>query len=165
MRSAFNLAQVYLPIPITIQSQSLSTLHCQLTMASARLDDSVMSAGPDDLQKKVVELAKATEAPEESFLMRRLSFDDPDQVQSVIDGLMLSLISYCYHRHPRGENVHEVMEMLEQVEPGSSEAAELERRADDAAALQIPFIVTLNQLVEDYYHIRRRLEARLRAGE
>src|SRR6185503_14631230 len=110
MRSAFNLAQVYLPIPITIQSQSLSTLHCQLTMASARLDDSVMSAGPDDLQKKVVELAKATEAPEESFLMRRLSFDDPDQVQSVIDGLMLSLISYCYHRHPRGENVHEVME-------------------------------------------------------
>jgi len=58
-----------------------------------------------------------------------------------------------------------VMEMLEQVEPGSPEAAELERRADDAAALQIPFIVTLNQLVEDYYHIRRRLEARLRAGE
>ena len=134
-------------------------------MASARLDDSVMSSGPDDLQKKVVELARATEAPEESFLMRRLSFDDPDQVQSVIDGLMLSLISYCYHRHPRGENVHEVMEMLEQVEPGSSEATELERRADDAAALQIPFIVTLNQLVEDYYHIRRRLEARLRAGE
>src|SRR6185436_19357888 len=124
-----------------------------------------MSAGSDDLKNKVVELAKATEAPEESFLMRRLSFDDPDQVQSVIDGLMLSLISYCYHRHPRGENVHEVMEMLEQVEPGSSEAAELERRADDAAALQIPFIVTLNQLVEDYYHIRRRLEARLRAGE
>ena len=134
-------------------------------MASARLDDSVMSAGPDDLQKKVFELAKATEAPEESFLMRRLSLDDADQVQYVIDGLMLSLISYCYHRHPRGENVHEVMEMLERVHPGSSDAAELERRADDAAALQIPFIVTLNKLVEDYYHIRRRLEARLRAEE
>jgi len=134
-------------------------------MASARLDDSVMSAGPDDLQKKVLELAKATEAPEESFLMRRLSLDDADQVQYVIDGLMLSLISYCYHRHPRGENVHEVMEMLERSQPGSSEAAELERRADDAAALQIPFIVTLNKLVEDYYHIRRRLEARLRAEE
>lgn len=134
-------------------------------MRSARLDDSVMSVGPDDLQRKVFELAKATEAPEESFLMRRLSLDDPDQVQSVIDGLMLSLISYCYHRHPRGENVHEVMEMLEGAEPGSSESAELERRADDAAALQIPFIVTLNKLVEDYYHIRRRLEARLRAEE
>jgi hypothetical protein len=57
------------------------------------------------------------------------------------------------------------MEMLERAQPGSSEAAELERRADDAAALQIPFIVTLNKLVEDYYHIRRRLEARLRAEE
>lgn len=124
-----------------------------------------MSAGPDDLKKKVLELAKATEAPEESFLMRRLSLDDADQVQSVIDGLTLSLISFCYHRHPRGENVHEVMEKLEQVQPDSPEAGELEQRADDAAALQIPFIVTINNLLEDYYHIRRRLEARLRAEE
>ena len=125
----------------------------------------LMSAGPDDLKNKVVELARATEAPEESFLMRRLSLDDADQVQSVIDGLTLSLISFCYHRHPRGENVHEVMELLERVQPGSPESDELERRADDAAALQIPFIVTLNNLLEDYYHIRRRLEARLRAEE
>ena len=124
-----------------------------------------MSAGQDDLQNKVLELAKATEAPEESFLRRRLSLDDADKVQSVIDGLTLSLISFCYHNHPRGENVHEVMEKLEQVEPGSSEAADLERRADDAAALQIPFIVMLNKILEDYYHIRRRLEARLRAEE
>ena len=125
----------------------------------------VMSAGPDDLQQKVLELAKATEAPEESFLIRRLSLDDAEQVQSVVDGLTLSLISFSYHRHPRGENVHEVMELLERVQPGSPEAEELGRRADDAAALQIPFIVTLNKLVEDYYHIRRRLEARLRAEE
>jgi len=124
-----------------------------------------MSAGSDDLKNKVVELARATEAPEESFLLRRLSLDDADQIQSVIDGLTLSLISYCYHRHPRGENVHEVMELLERVQPGSPEADELERRADDAAAFQIPFIVTLNNLLEDYYHIRRRLEARLRAEE
>jgi hypothetical protein len=124
-----------------------------------------MSAGPDDLQQKVLELAKATEAPEESFLMSRSSLDDPEQVQYVIDGLMLSLISFCYHGHPRGENVYEVMELLERVEPGSPEATELERRADDAAALQIPFIVTLNKLVEDYYHLRRRLEAKLRADE
>lgn len=124
-----------------------------------------MSAGQDDLKNKVIELAKATEAPEESFLMRRLSLDDADQVQSVIDGLTLSLISFCYHRHPRGENVHEVMEKLEGVQPGSPEAEDLERRADDAAALQIPFIVTINNLLEDYYHIRRRLEARLRAEE
>jgi hypothetical protein len=124
-----------------------------------------MSAGPDDLKKKVFELARATEAPEESFLMRRLSLDDADQVQSVIDGLTLSLISFCYHRHPRGENVHEVMETLERAQPGSPEAVDLERRADDAAAFQIPFIVMLNNLLEDYYHIRRRLEARLRAEE
>jgi hypothetical protein len=132
-------------------------------MATARSDDSVMSAGPDDLPRKIFEFARATEVPEESFLMKRLSLNDPDQVQEVIDGLMLSLISFCYHGHPRGENVHEVMEKLEQVATGSPEAAELEGRADDAAALQIPFIVTLNNLVEDYYHLRRRLEARLRA--
>jgi hypothetical protein len=124
-----------------------------------------MSAGSDDLSRKVNEFAKATEVPADSFMMRRLSLDDTDQVQSVIDGLTLSLISYSYHRHPRGENVHEVMEMLEGVAPGSPEAAALEQRADDAAALQIPFIVTLNSLLEDYYQIRRRLESRLRAED
>jgi hypothetical protein len=125
-----------------------------------------MSAGtPDDLQQKVNEFARATEAPEESFLMRRFALDDADQILSVIDGLTLSLISYCYHRHPRGENVHEIMEQLDRLEPGSPEAAALEQRADDAAALQIPFIVTLNRLVEDYYELRRRLEAKLRTKQ
>src|ERR1041385_3804572 len=101
-----------------------------------------MSAGPtEDLQQRVIEFARATEAPRESFLMRRFSFDDREQVQSIIDGMTLSLISYCYHRHPRGENVHEIMEKLDGVESGSPEAAELERRADDAAAMQIPFVV------------------------
>ena len=95
--------------------------------------------------------------------MRRLSLDDPEQIRSVIDGLTLSLISYCYHRHPRGENVHEVMEKLESVDVASDEARELEQRADDAAALQIPFIVTINRLVEEYYDLRRQLEARLNA--
>jgi hypothetical protein len=119
-----------------------------------------MSAGPtEDLQQRVIEFARATEAPAASFLMRRFSPDDRDQVQSVIDGMTLSLISYCYHRHPRGENVHEIMERLDRVEAGSPEAAELERRADDAAALQIPFIVTLNRLVEEYYDLRHRLES------
>ena len=119
----------------------------------------------DKLLKRVNDLARSTEAPEESFLMRRLSLDDPEQVSSAIDGLTLSLISYCYHRHPRGENVHEVMEKLEGVEPGSEEASELERRADDAAALQIPFIVTLNRMVEEYYNVRRQLEQVLSAGD
>lgn len=119
-----------------------------------------MSAGPtEDLQQRVIEFARATEAPVESFLMRRSSLDDRDQIQSVIDGMTLSLISYCYHRHPRGENVHEIMEKLDGVKPNSPEAAELEQRADDAAALQIPFIVTLNRLVEEYYDLRQRLES------
>src|SRR5689334_7284957 len=118
-----------------------------------------MSAGPTaDLQQRVIEFARATEAPKESFLMRRFSLDDREQVQSVIDGMTLSLISYCYHRHPRGENVHEIMERLEAVEPGSAEADDLEHRADDAAAMQIPFIVTLNRLLEEYYDLRHRLE-------
>ncbi|MFL6212442.1 MAG: hypothetical protein ACJ74J_00965 [Blastocatellia bacterium] len=119
-----------------------------------------MSAGPTaDLQQRVIEFARATEAPNESFLMHRFSLDDRDQVQEVIDGITLSLISYCYHRHPRGENVHEIMERLEAMGPGSPEAADLERRADDAAAMQIPFIVTLNRLLEEYYDLRHQLES------
>ena len=122
-----------------------------------------MSDSPlDALQKRIIAFARATETPEESFLMRRFPLDDPDKAQSAIDGLTLALISYCYHRHPRGENVHEVMEMLEHAEPGSEEASALEQRADDAAALQIPFIVTLNRLVEEYHYLRCQLEAILR---
>jgi hypothetical protein len=123
-----------------------------------------MSAEPfDELQQKVFNFARATEAPEESFLMKRFSLDDREQIQSIIDGLTLSLISYCYHRHPRGENVHEIMEKLDGVDPDSEAARELENRADDAAALQIPFIVTLNRMVEDYYDLRRHLEKSLRS--
>ena len=111
-----------------------------------------------ELRRRVVEFARSTDVPEDSFLISRPSFSSPEQVRSVIDGLTLSLISYCYHQHPRGENVHEVMERLESARPGSAEAAELERRADDAAALQIPFIVNLNKLVEEYYELRTHLE-------
>jgi len=57
------------------------------------------------------------------------------------------------------------MEKLEGVEQGSEEATELERRADDAAALQIPFIVTLNRMVEEYYNVRRQLEQLVSGGE
>ncbi len=120
----------------------------------------VMSEETLELQQRVAEFARATEVAKESFLMRRFLLDDEEQVQKVIDGLTLALISYCYHQHPRGENVHEVMEQLEQVDAGSEEAKALENRADEAAALQIPFIVQLNGLVEDYYEIRKQLEAR-----
>ena len=115
----------------------------------------------EDLQQDVIEFARAVDAPEDSFLFRRFSLGEPEGLQSLIDGLTLALISYCYHRHPRGENVHEIMERLEAAVPGSEAAAELERCADDAAALQIPFIVTINRLVEEYYHLRRSLEEAL----
>ena len=115
----------------------------------------------EDIQQGVFEFARAVDAPEDSFLFRRFSLGEPEGLQSVIDGLTLALISFCYHRHPRGENVHEIMETLEAADPGTEEAADLERRADDAAALQIPFIVTMNRLVEEYYHLRHSLEERL----
>jgi hypothetical protein len=115
----------------------------------------------DDLQQRVIDFARSTEAPEDSFLMRRVSLEDAEQIQSAIDGLTLSLISFCYHRHPRGENVHEVMEQLHGADPESEEARRLEERADDAAALQIPFIVTLNRMIEEYYEVRHHLEARI----
>ena len=87
-----------------------------------------MSADPfDDLQQKVFDFARATDAPKDSFLMRRFSLDDPDQIQSVIDGLTLSLISFCYHHHPRGENVHEIMEKLDSVDPRAKKLASLSR--------------------------------------
>jgi hypothetical protein len=117
----------------------------------------------DELQSRIIEFARSTSAPEESFLMRRVPLEEAEQVQSVIDGLTLSLISFCYHNHPRGENVHEIMEKLHQSDPDSEEARALEQRADDAAALQIPFIVTLNRLVEEYYDLRLQLESRMRA--
>jgi hypothetical protein len=135
----------------------------RLTRPATENDDVVIMTrdGIENLEQNVVEFARATEAPEDSFLIRRLSIDDPEQVRSVIDGLTLSLISFCYHRHPRGENVHEIMEELEHARPGSEAARNLELRADDAAALQIPFIVNLNRLLEDYYHLRGSLEAKL----
>jgi hypothetical protein len=123
-----------------------------------------MSNSPsENLRQAIVSFARATEVPEESFLMGRFALDDSEQLHKIIDGLTLSLISFCYHRHPRGENVHEVMEMIEAAQPGSGEILDLERRADDAAALQIPFIVTLNRLLEEYYELRRRLERTLHA--
>ncbi len=114
-----------------------------------------------DLQQRVIAFARSVEAPEDSFLISRFSLSDADRIRSTIDGMTLALISFCYHRHPRGENVHEVMEELERVAPDSTEARQIEQRADDAAALQIPFIVTINRLLEEYYDLRQRLESRL----
>jgi hypothetical protein len=120
-----------------------------------------MSERQDDLQQRIIAFARSVEAPDESFLVRRIPLADADQINSVIDGMTLALISFCYHQHPRGPNVHEIMEKLDKLDPDSSERSDLEHQADEAAALQIPFIVTLNRIVEDYYDLRCQLEAEL----
>ncbi len=113
----------------------------------------------DDLQLDIIAFARSVEAPDDSFLVHCPELEEGEVIRSVIDGLTLAFISFCYHRHPRGPNVHELMERLEAVKPDSAEARELEQQADDAAAMQIPFIVTLNKLLEDYYDLRCQLEA------
>ncbi|MBL8149470.1 MAG: hypothetical protein JNN15_06045 [Blastocatellia bacterium] len=112
----------------------------------------------DELQKSIYDLAKRLAVPPDSYLLAPTDFSDADQIKMRIDGLTLAFISYCYHKHPRGENVYEVMERLEKEKEGSPEASVLEARAEAAAALEIPFIVKLNDLLEDYYIIRFNLE-------
>ncbi|MBK7994428.1 MAG: hypothetical protein IPK14_13910 [Blastocatellia bacterium] len=51
-----------------------------------------------------------------------------------------------------------MMEEVEKYPEGSEEATILESRAEAAAALEIPFIVKLNDILEDYYVVRRELE-------
>lgn len=113
---------------------------------------------PDQLQKEILNLARRLNVPSDSYLFTRFDFDNVDHLKLRIDGLTLALISFCYHKHPRGENVYEIMEQIEHKEEGSPEVLELEARAEAAAALEIPFIVKLNDILEDYFIIRRNLE-------
>lgn len=94
----------------------------------------------------------------DSYLLNRIDFSDIEQLKLCVDGLTLAFISFCYHKHPRGENVYEIMEQVEKLPEGSAEANALEARAESAAALEIPFIVKLNGLLEDYHSIRSNLE-------
>lgn len=112
----------------------------------------------ENLQKRVHFLARRLSVPPDSYLLDNIEFDNTEQLKLFIDGLTLAFISHCYHKHPRGENVYEVMEQLEHVDEGSETANALESRAEAAAALEIPFIVRLNDLLEDYYFIRQELE-------
>jgi hypothetical protein len=121
-------------------------------------NDFMTVLSPDQLQKEIINLAWRLNVPPDSYLLSRFEFDNLDQMKLRIDGLTLAFISFCYHKHPRGENVYEVMEQIEKYSEGAPEAAELETRAEAAAALEIPFIVKLNGLLEDYYIIRRNLE-------
>jgi hypothetical protein len=108
----------------------------------------------EDIQRLANELG----VENDSFLFAPLNLDDPSLAQTVVDGLTLAFVTYGYHHHPRGENVYELMEQEDDLDPASEAGLALERRIEEAAALQIPFIVTLNRLLEDYFQIRRKLE-------
>lgn len=112
----------------------------------------------EELQDRIFAFAIQTDVEDDSFLLQPIDFDDPEQVRYCIDGLTLAFITYCYHRHPRGENYYEVMQQLEKTRPNSAARRRLRRRADQAAAKQIPFIITLNKLLEEYYRLRKTLE-------
>lgn len=112
----------------------------------------------EQLQKDIYDLALRLSVPSDSYLLSPIDFTELEQIKMRIDGLTLAFISFCYHKHPRGENVYEIMELQEQVAEDSPEYAELEARAEAAAALEIPFIVKLNDLLEDYSIIRYNLE-------
>ncbi len=111
------------------------------------------------LVEDIHKLARELGVENDSFLFAPLNLDDQSLAQTVVDGLTLAFVTYGYHHHPRGENVYELMEKEDGIDPESDEGKDLERRIEEAAALQIPFIVTFNTLLEDYYQIRRRLEA------
>ena len=111
------------------------------------------------LVEDIQNLARELGVESDSFLFAPLNLDDSTLARTVVDGLTLAFVTYGYHHHPRGENFYELMEKEDGVDPESEEGRELERRIEEAAALQIPFIVTFNRLLEDYYQIRRKLEA------
>lgn len=112
----------------------------------------------DQLQEKINDLAVDLHVPPDSYLLGQIEFEDTEKIKLCIDGLTLAFISYCYHKHPRGENVYEVMQELEEHPEGSPQARLLEERAETAAALEIPFIVKFNGILEDYYCVRKELE-------
>lgn len=113
------------------------------------------------LQDRIFQFAIQTNVEDDSFLLQPICFDDREQVRYCIDGLTLAFITYCYHQHPRGENYYEVMQALDQPNLTPTLKRKLRRRADAAAAKQIPFIITLNKLLEEYVSLRRALEALL----
>ncbi|HMV99929.1 MAG TPA: hypothetical protein PLL06_04140 [Acidobacteriota bacterium] len=110
-------------------------------------------------------LSLALGVEDDSFLCHPLNSQDPQLPEQIIDGLTLAFVTFCYHRHPRGENVYELMDQLDAFDPDSVEAEALTERAEEAAALQIPFIVNMNRLLEDYFQIRRRLEDMIAARD
>ncbi len=111
------------------------------------------------LVARIHELARALGVDGDSFLLTDFHAPDPDLLHQIADGLTLAFVTHCYHHHPRGENVYELMALEEKTAPNTPEAAALEARIEEAAAAQIPFVVSVNRLLEDYYRIRRQIDA------
>ncbi|MBX7221335.1 MAG: hypothetical protein K1Y36_15405 [Blastocatellia bacterium] len=110
------------------------------------------------LAEDIRSLASELGVESDSFLHHPTNTDDPHYAEQIVDGLTLALVTFCYHKHPRGENVYELMDQMDLIDENSEEAQHLQMRAEEAAALQIPFIVNLNRMLEDYYQIRKKLE-------
>jgi hypothetical protein len=132
-----------------------------LTLAEKEMAKKSKKLPQDELQDRILNFALQTDVDDDSYLLQPLSFDDPEQVSYCVDGLTLALITYCYHKHPRGENYYEVMQELEATKSNAAARRKLRQRADEAAGKQIPFIITLNKLVEEYFRLRQALDAYL----
>jgi hypothetical protein len=115
------------------------------------------------LVNRIHNLARALGVSPDSFLLSDFAGADADLLRQIVDGLTLAFVTHCYHHHPRGENVYELMALEEKVTPNTPEAAALEARIEEAAAAQIPFVVSINRLLEDYYRIRCQIDAQLSA--
>ncbi len=117
----------------------------------------------ESLVNRIHELARALGVASDSFLLSEFAVVDADLLRQIADGLTLAFVTHCYHHHPRGENVYELMALEEKTAPNTPEAAALEARIEEAAAAQIPFVVSVNRLLEDYYRIRYQIDAQLSA--
>ncbi|MGQ9898523.1 MAG: hypothetical protein ACUVR8_13340 [Acidobacteriota bacterium] len=113
------------------------------------------------LVKRIHDLARALGVASDSFLLSDFLVVDAEFLRQVVDGLTLAFVTHCYHHHPRGENVYELMALEERTPPNTPEAAALEFRIEEAAAAQIPFVVSVNRLLEDYYRIRYQIDMQL----
>ncbi|MFQ3638671.1 MAG: hypothetical protein SNJ62_01495 [Chloracidobacterium sp.] len=117
----------------------------------------------ESLVSRIHELARSLGVESDSFLLADFHLADVDLLHQIADGLTLAFVTHCYHHHPRGENVYELMALEEKTAPDTPEALALAARIEEAAAAQIPFVVGINRLLEDYYRIRRQIDAYISA--
>lgn len=67
----------------------------------------------ESLVNRIHELARALGVASDSFLLSDFAVVDADLLRQIADGLTLAFVTHCYHHHPRGENVYELMALEE----------------------------------------------------